>query len=195
MSISNILHQIFPEEDYSHANRALIISKFTKKEFSKGEYLLTQSSTADNYWYVESGFIRSYLIDTEGNDVTTNLYSKGDIVIDWPSFFMRNPTKENIQALSDCTCWQLNFGTFQSLFHSIEAFRESGRSRLVKSYFELKQHGTSLITDQAKDRYLRLLAERPNIVQNVPLKLIASYLGITDTSLSRIRKEISQNLS
>jgi hypothetical protein len=88
----------------------------------------------------------------------------------------------------------LDFETFQQFFHSMEAFREAGRSRLVKSYFELKAHRVSLITDQAKDRYLRLLHERPELIQNVSLKHIASYLGVTDTSLSRIRKEVAKGI-
>jgi hypothetical protein len=74
---------------------------------------------------------------------------------------------------------------------SIEPFREVGRTRLVNNYFELKTHTVSVIADPAKDRYLNLLKAKPDIVQNVPLKQIATYLGITDTSLSRIRKEIA----
>lgn len=160
-------------------------------EFSKGDYLLEEGKVANHYWFIECGFVRSFAIDTSGDDVSTNFYTRADIVIDWPSFFLRTATKENIQALTDCICWQLDFETFQQLFHGMEAFREAGRSRLVSSYFELKRHSTGLITDQAKDRYLRLISEKPEIVQNVPLKQIASYLGITDTSLSRIRKEIA----
>ena len=57
--------------------------------------------------------------------------------------------------------------------------------------FELKNHTVSVISDPAKDRYLNLLKTKPDIVQNVPLKQIATYLGVTDTSLSRIRKEIA----
>jgi hypothetical protein len=75
---------------------------------------------------------------------------------------------------------------------SIEAFREVGRTRLVNNYFELKNHSISIIADPAKDRYLALLKNKPDIVQNIPLKQIATYLGITDTSLSRIRKEIAE---
>jgi hypothetical protein len=76
---------------------------------------------------------------------------------------------------------------------SIEAFREVGRTRLVNNYFELKNHSVSIIADSAKDRYLNLIKLKVDIVQNVPLKQIATYLGITDTSLSRIRKEIADN--
>ncbi len=190
MKDESILTQIFTLKDFSQNELDVILGKFSLKEFQKGDFLLQEGKTANYYWFVQSGFILLYAIDLEGNDVSTNFYTTGDIVIDWPSFFMRTTTKENIQALTDGACWQLDFETFQQLFHSIEAFREAGRSRLVKSYFELKRHSTSLITDQAKDRYLRLISEKPLIIQNVPLKQIASYLGITDTSLSRIRKEI-----
>jgi len=73
---------------------------------------------------------------------------------------------------------------------NIEAFREVGRTRLVNNYFELKSHSVSMIADQAKDRYKQLIQNQPEIIHNVPLKHIATYLGITDTSLSRIRKDI-----
>lgn len=192
MTEKNILEAIFTPKDFTAEQLSTILSHFNKKEFAKGEYLLQEGKTAHYYWFVQSGFVRSFAIDTEGNEVSTNFYTVGDIVIDWPSFFMRTPTKENIQALTDCVCWQLDFETFQQLFHSIEAFREAGRARLVQSYFELKRHSTSLITDQAKDRYLRLMEEKPQILQNVPFKQIATYLGITDTSLSRIRKEVAE---
>ncbi|MDZ7936228.1 MAG: Crp/Fnr family transcriptional regulator, partial [Emticicia sp.] len=89
-----------------------------------------------------------------------------------------------------CVAWKITFEDFMKLFN-IEAFREIGRTRLVSSFFELKNHTTSMIIDPAKDRYLNLIKEKPAIVQNVPLKQIATYLGITDTSLSRIRKEIA----
>ncbi len=191
MPDQNFLNNVFTENKFSKAEVEIIIPNFKRVEFSKNEFLLEEGKTANRYFFVESGFIRSYAKDVEGNDISTNFYSIGDIVIDWPSFFLRTPTRENIQALTDCVCWQLDFETFQQLFHSIEAFRENGRTTLVGSYFELKRHSISMITDQAKDRYKRLIREKPLIVQHVSLKQIATYLGITDTSLSRIRKEIA----
>ncbi|NQX92503.1 MAG: Crp/Fnr family transcriptional regulator [Flavobacteriales bacterium] len=187
-----VLNNIFSEEHFSKEELETILSKFTKLSYSKGENLLEINRNSNHYWYIEEGLVRSYLIDYEGNEVCTGFSAKGDIIIDWPSFFMRTPTKETIEALSDCICWQLDFETFQQLFHSVENFRESGRARLVQSYFELKAHSTSLITDLAKDRYLNLLSTKKEIAQKVPLKMLASYLGITDSSLSRIRKEIAR---
>lgn len=191
MSSSHFLNNIFPEPQFTKGEREQIIPKFTQKTFAKHDFLLQEGKTANQYWFVESGYIRSFAVDTEGNDISTNFYTTGDIVIDWPSFFLRNPTRENIQALTDCVCWQLDFQTFQQLFHSIESFREAGRTRLVGGYFQLKNHSISMIVDPAKERYKRLLHNKPEILRNVSLKQIATYLGITDTSLSRIRKEIA----
>lgn len=189
----HFLEHIFRIGAFTSEEQSTIISNYQPINFQKGDYLLKEGRTANDYWFIESGFVRSYVTDVDGNDITTGFYTTGDIAIDWPSFFMRNASRENIQALTGCTCWQLDFETFQKLFHSIEAFREQGRTTLVGSYFALKNRSVSMIADQAKDRYCRLLNEKPQLLQNVSLKHIATYLGITDTSLSRIRKELSND--
>ena len=136
----HFLHSIFSLTDFKESELETILPKFKQVRFSKNDYLLQEGKTENQYWFLESGFVRSFVNDTNGNDITTNFYSTTDIVIDWSSFFLRNPSRENIQALSDCICWQLDFENFQQLFHSIETFREHGRRRLVSSYFALKNH-------------------------------------------------------
>lgn len=187
----HFLKTIFSPADFKESELALILPKFTQVKFAKKDFFLKEGKTENYYWFLETGFARSFVNDTNGNDITTNFYSSGEVVIDWSSFFLRNPTRENIQALTDCVCWQLDFENFQQLFHGIETFREHGRRRLVSSYFALKNHSIAVIADQAKARYIQLLKDKPNIVQNVSLQHIATYLGITKYSLSRIRKEIS----
>ncbi len=108
MTAQHFLTTIFKAKDFSNEELETIISKFKQGSFSKNEYLLKEGKIENHYWFVESGFVRSYVADTEGNDITTNFYAVGDIVIDWTSFFLRNPTRENIQALTDCVCWQLD---------------------------------------------------------------------------------------
>lgn len=174
----HFLNSIFKPQDYSQEDLHSIISKFKKVCFSKSEYLLRQGDIESNYWFIENGYARSYVIDSEGNDITTQFYEAGDIVIDWSSFFLRNPTRENIHALTDCTVWQLNFENFQQLFHSIATVREQGRERLVTSYFVLKKHHISMIADQAKERYIRLIQEKPQILQNVSLNILLLIWGL-----------------
>jgi len=191
MQDNQFLRTIFPITDFKESELAIILPKFEKVEFPKNDFLQQQDKTENYYWFLEDGFARSFVNDINGNDITTNFYAKGDIAIDWSSFFLRSPTRENIQALTACVCWQLDFQSFQQLFNSIETFREHGRRRLVSAYFALKNNSVSFIADEAKERYLRMVKEKPHIVQNVSLQHIATYLGITKYSLSRIRKEIS----
>lgn len=192
MKDNHFLKIIFNETNFKKEDLENVLSQYQRVEFAKNEYLIREDTTANFYYFIESGFARSYLIDLEGNDISTKFFSSTDIVIDWHSYFLKTKCRENIQAITSCVAWKITFENFMKLF-SIEAFREVGRTRLVNNYFELKNHSVSIIADPAKDRYLNLLKSKPSIVQNVPLKQIATYLGITDTSLSRIRKEITDN--
>lgn len=192
MEEKHFLTTIFNEQKFQDGELEKILGQYQRIEFAKHDYLISEGSTANFYYFLEAGFARSYAIDPEGNDVTTKFFSTSDIVIDWHSYFLRTQCRENIQAITPCIAWKITFDDFMKLF-SIEAFRDVGRTRLVTNYFELKNHTVSVIVDPAKERYLNLVKEKPDIVQNVPLKQIATYLGITDTSLSRIRKEIALN--
>ena len=108
------------------------------------------------------------------------------------SFFNRQPSRENIKALTDCTGLYITYDELNGLFHSLEEFREFGRHILVQGYTAYKDRTLSLITHTAEERYAMLLKTNPEIFQHAALKHIASYLGITDTSLSRIRKDFSK---
>ncbi len=192
MQEKHFLTQIFNEKNFKPDDLEKIISQYQRIEFAKNDYLVKENNVANFYYFMESGFARSYAIDLEGNDISTKFFSSTDIVIDWHSYFLKAKCRENIQAITPCVAWKISFDNFMKLF-SIEAFREVGRTRLINNYFELKNHSVSVIADPAKDRYFNLLNAKPEIVQNVPLKQIATYLGVTDTSLSRIRKEIADN--
>lgn len=192
MQNHHFLKTIFKQENFTEDELNNVLAQYQRMELAKNDYLIKEGSVANYYYFMESGFARSYVIDLEGNDISTKFFSTTDIVIDWHSYFLKSNCRENIQAITPCVAWKISFENFMKLFN-IEAFREVGRSRLVNNYFELKTHSVSIIADPAKDRYLNLLKTKPDIVQNVPLKQIATYLGVTDTSLSRIRKEITDN--
>ena len=191
MQNNHFLHTIFKPENFSTEELVLILDQFKQVEFKKNEFLIEMGKTSAFYYFLEEGFLRSYSIDQEGNDITSKFFISGDIVIDWHSYFLKKPSREPVQALTAGKCWKIRFSDFMELFH-IEAFREVGRTRLVQNYFELKNHSISVIADHAKDRYLNLLKEKPELANNVPLKHLATYLGITDTSLSRIRNEVAK---
>lgn len=185
----NFIQRIFPMAD-DVVN--LITADFEKVTFNKSDLLLKERQVCTDFLFLETGFLRAFTFDTEGNEVTTNFYRQNSIVFEVASYFKRTPTQENIQALTDCTGWKISYEKFQNLFHSIPEFREFGRNNLVNGFIALKERTMSMINSTAEQRYEHLINTRPDILQNVPLKYIASYLGVTDTSLSRIRKEIMQ---
>lgn len=190
MTKPHFLTSIFKPENFNKEELSLILEQFEETKFKKNDYLIERGKKAGFYYFLEEGFLRSYTVDLEGNDITSKFFGRGDIVIDWHSYFLKVAAKEPIQALSAVKCWKITFTNFMKLFH-LESFREVGRTRLVQNYFELKNHSISVIAEDAKERYLHLLKEKPELVHNVPLKHIATYLGVTDTSLSRIRKEVT----
>lgn len=169
-----------------------IVNLFQEKELSKNDFLLAEGKICNEYCFLEQGFMRSYTYDPEGNDVTIAFNSNNQVVCELFSFFKRVPAKENIQALTDCKLYYITFEQLQTIFHAMPEFREFGRTILVNSYARLKQRMLSMIQETAEQRYATLIKTNPDIFQNAPLKYIASYLGITDTSLSRIRKEFAK---
>jgi CRP-like cAMP-binding protein len=169
-----------------------IAGRFSPKEIKRNEFLSKEGRIYNDYFFLEKGFIRSFAYDTEGNDVTTNFYSSGQVVFEVFSFFNRAPSKENFQAIVDCEGWTITYDQLNHLFHTMHEFRDFGRSILVKGFSSLKVRMLSMITETAEQRYDTLLKTNPEIFQHAALKHIASYLGITDTSLSRIRKEYTK---
>jgi len=171
-----------------------IAEQFVEKEISKNDFLLTNRKISDDYLFLEEGFMRAYTYDVDQNEVTTAFYSTGQVVFEVSSFFNRTISKENIQALTDCSGWVITYEQLNMLFHTIPEFREFGRSILVKGFASLKIRMLSMINETAEERYANLLRSNPEIFQHAPLKSVASYLGVTDTSLSRIRKEFSKRI-
>jgi CRP-like cAMP-binding protein len=168
-----------------------ITAHFQEMQIKKNEFFIKQGRVCNNYLFLENGFIRSYTIDLDGNEVTTEFYSSGQIVFEVGSFFQKTSSKESFQALEDSNGWYIDFDQLQMLFHSIPEFREFGRMILVKGFISFKQRTLSLINESAEQRYETLIKGRPEIFQRASLKYIASYLGITDSSLSRIRRELA----
>lgn len=175
------------------AHRAKVFAEqFEPIELAKHEFLIKENKISRETYFLDRGFIRSYALDMDGTEVTTNIFSAPCFVNDFLSFFKQQPTHENFQALTTCKIWKMNYETVQLNFHSHPEFREFGRIMLVTNYSILHNRMLGMIKDSAESRYLKLLQKHPDIFQHIPLKIIASYLGITDTSLSRIRKEITQ---
>lgn len=169
----------------------LIVTYFHEERLKKEAQLVEAGKTSRKSYFLQRGIIRCYLYDHKGDEITTRFFSAPDFVNDFRSFFRQEPSKENYETLTECNVWAIDLENVQYCFHHIPEFREWGRMMLTMNYVKLHQQMISHHEFDAKERYLQLLKHKPEIVREVPLKYIASYLGITKHSLSRIRKEIA----
>jgi len=166
-----------------------IAEHFEYKTYEKKEFFLTEGTICNNLLILEEGYMRAFVNEKNEHDITTDFFSKSQCVFDPESYFNRKNAKENIQTLTDCKGWSINYGKMHLLFHSIPELHELDCFLMLRKYVELKNRMTLSLTRTAEERYSLFMYSNPGIIQNVPLKYIASYLGITDSSLSRIRKE------
>ena len=188
--MSTTLFSIYQHPLFSDLDLEKVIGAHQKINISKGDFLLQENEVANEYFIVEKGLIRAFVNDLDHNEITTEFFTENKIVIIPSSLFQKIPSKEIVQAITDCILWKIDYDDFQELFHQLEGLREWGRVWFSYQLFVMKQRSLDRFTESASERYLKLLKEKPQIIQFAPLKQIASYLGITDTSLSRIRKDI-----
>ena len=167
-----------------------IASTFKPHKLKKGSFLLSENQINDDYFYLEKGLMRTFLFDREGNEITLDFFTENNIIFEVDSFFNRLRSEANIQAITDCVGCSTDYNTLNHLFHSKPAFRDFGRAILVKEFIDSKRRNYGMINQTAEQRYQKLVDTRPQIIQQSPLKYIASYLGITDSTLSRLRKNI-----
>ncbi|WP_346237913.1 Crp/Fnr family transcriptional regulator [Niabella insulamsoli] len=188
--MSAIFKKIYHHPLLSDQDIETLAAAHEKVVFEKGAVLLRKGKVANEYYILEQGLIRAFVYDYNNSEITTEYFTDDELVIAPASLFQRTPSQETLQALTDCTLWKISFDAFQILYHKVAGFSEWGRLWFTQQLFALKQRSLDMITETATHRYLKLVKEKPQIIQHVPLKQIASYLGVTDTSLSRIRKEL-----
>jgi CRP-like cAMP-binding protein len=168
-----------------------IAAHFEEMDFAKNEYLLKPGKIS-GYYYLAEGFVRAFTHDTDGNEITTFFYPHDRVAFEASSFFLHQPSTEYLQAITDCKVYATSFEKLNMLFHSVPEFREFARAMLVKEFVAYKQRTLAMINKSAEERYASLVADNNEVFKYAQLKQIASYLGITDTSLSRIRKEFAK---
>ena len=190
---NSTLQSIYAHPQINSTQYARIIDAHERVTYKKGEVLLKKGEVANDYCVIESGLIRKYVHDVDGNEITTRFHGRHEITVVSTSFFQRIASTENVIVAAETQGWRIDYQTFEALFGTIEGLREWGRSWMAGQLFLAEQRSIDIITKPATERYLELMKARPEVFQQVSLKRIASFLGVTDTSLSRIRKDVAQS--
>ncbi len=169
-----------------------LIEQYTSRRFvKKRKALLMEGDTSRYIYFVEKGALRSYAIDKDGTEHVLQLVVEGHWIGDLSSFVSQSPGNINIEAIEDSEVLLLPHHDLELLYEQIPQMERNFRQLYQRAYVALQQRYNATQSEHADERYRQLIKEHPHIAARIPLIYIASYLGITPESLSRIRKLLS----
>lgn len=188
----SILLDVFKDNNFSKEELLKLGTYLNKTRFKKGDILLSNGQKVLHTHYVFSGCLRTFFIDDSGKDHTLQFAIKDWWISDYTAFFSGTKAMMNIECIQDTTLYKLSRTNMEELYQDIPALETFFRKKLEKRMEAFHRRTLNNLALTAKDRYLSFVKTYPKIEQQVKNYHIASYLGITTESLSRIRKEISQ---
>lgn len=171
-----------PDEELAVAAGAL-----KEEVVPSGEFLVRAGQTATTFGLVLQGLLRKFYTTPKGKELTRGFALAGDLVGAYASLLTASPSLLSIQAMEDCRLLTLDFSVMSQLYQRHVAWNTLGRRVAEELFLEREDREFTLLTLSAAERYQRLRRARPDILERVPQYEIASYLGITPVSLSRIR--------
>lgn len=168
----------------------LILDVLESKVLAKDAYLLKAGGVSDSIAFISNGVLIYYKDLDNGDQMTTDFAFEGDWVTDNYSRLNNCPSQVNIKAIEESQLYILKNQDLTKLYNKIPPLERLGRIVTERFFLKMVEHNIDLQTLSAKERYLKLLKNHPEIFQRIPQYHIANYLGIAAKSLSRIRGEI-----
>ncbi|MGA9639515.1 Crp/Fnr family transcriptional regulator [Flavobacterium sp.] len=168
----------------------LFSSKLIKREFSKKSIVLKLGQKENYLSFIEKGIIR-FCIPNELDDLTFGFAFSNNFVSAYDFFLNREPSSYQLETLTETILWSLTYDDLQQIYAETEVGNTIGRLTSEALFLKKTKRELSLLSTTAEQRYLSLFEEQPHLLQQIPLKYIASYIGVTPQALSRIRKRIS----
>ncbi len=162
------------------------------KRIPAGGIYIEQGATSKKLGFIRKGLIRAYRIKDNGDDVTLMLRWENQFIASHDTVILSQPSRFTYQALEDTTLMEMDYGRMENILDSNPKLSSYRNVILLRMLSEALERMESFVLLTPEERYLQLLTEKPNIFNRVPNKHLATLLGITPVSLSRIRKRISQ---
>jgi CRP-like cAMP-binding protein len=165
---------------------------FTEQNLMKGDFFVKQGQVCKHISFILKGTLRTYYINDKAEETTSCFCTENSLTTSYKSFILQQPSTLSIQALEDTELLVIDYTHLQKLYSTSVVWQNIGRAVAEREYIVMEQYASVLNNETAKEKYLRLLKEQPNVLQKANIEDIASYLGVTRRTLSRIRQEISK---
>lgn len=186
---NKLLYYINKWANITKEDEVKIISAFEPVSIKKKKDLLVAGQVCNYMYFITKGCVRSFYVDSKGAEHIYQIRMDNNWIGDIDSYYTRQKSKYNIEALEDSNLLRIPVDHLEQLFIEIPAIERYFRILFQKAYINALNRLSATMWDTAIDRYNNMLKEHPEIFQRVSLVHIASYLGITPESLSRIRKQ------
>lgn len=163
------------------------------KKLRKRQYLLQEGDVCKTIAFLEKGSMRSYLVDAAGQEHITAFALEGWTIGDLSSFLVEQPSTQNIDALEDSELVLISKPAHDELLRTMPKYETYFRMLITDAYVALQKRTLNMISLSLDDRYKAFMEFYPTIAQRVPQHMIASYMGVSPETLSRIRSRINNN--
>ena len=171
------------------------IRSFTKiMTYKAGEFILKEGEVCNRACLVAKGLTRSFYLN-EGLDITSRFMEEGFIVTSWPSYYTQKPGNEFIEAVEDTVLACINHTDTQQLYIDFPESNIIGRRQVEYAFYLSEQRTQMLRKHTAEEKYKFFLDHHSTLLQRVPLKHIATYLGMNEETLSRVRTKFHKKSS
>lgn len=178
--------------DVDDADWNYFSSRLIKREFSKKSIFLNLGEVENHISFIEKGAVRLFIPkEDEEKEITFGFCMQGEFVSAYDSFLSQTPTLYQLETLMDTTLWSISYTDLQDVYNTTKIGNTVGRFTAERLFLIKSKREQSLLNDTAEQRYINLFQDRPKIIKEIPLKYIASYIGVTPQALSRIRKRIT----
>lgn len=186
------MYQVLKESFQNHVSLSdaeweMCKSNFRPKRMLKRQFLLQEGDVCRELAFVEKGALYSYTVDSKGNQHVIRFAFEGWWMANLQSFFTGNPTTLNIEVLEDSELLVLDRKYHKKLLDEIPAYERYHRIIIQNAYVALQQRAENALGLTAEEKYSRLIEQSPEFMNRVPLNLVASYLGVSPETLSRVR--------
>ncbi|SDL51782.1 cAMP-binding domain of CRP or a regulatory subunit of cAMP-dependent protein kinases [Catalinimonas alkaloidigena] len=167
----------------------LVLSKAKKSALRKDEYFSEAGKIPRQVGFVVEGVVRGCYYTNQGEEITRCFISENNLVVDYVNFETNTVSSDYLQACTDCTLLVFSKEHWEDLSRIIVAW-DNIKNKMVQLCMYQKSRKGPVISQDATTRYLAFLETHPSLINRIPLTYIASYLGVTQQSLSRIRKNL-----